>query len=327
MPTNLQVSEGGPIMDPASPAFQEMLLAAQTRASEKASGVTDEKQPGEASSASSTESTADETVAVTPEDANPETLKQQISGLQAELARVRKQRTGSTDEAQGLKERLANMEGQLSALKQGSVSQTVENKIQALNDDELIENHVLWVDEQTDARIALRTAERDRDQGAITEAAARLATARKMSQLYDKAKQDRVVTKGSQREQASLTEASMKAELDGLFEGVHTAIPEMRDQTSEIWLAGQAEYKAMPVLMARLGPLGELIATASAIAKNPNLVSKKAAAKLTASIEKAAEKAFQKGGAALAPAKSVTSITSAKDVSDFEAQVAAIKMG
>src|SRR3990167_2872658 len=141
MPKEVTVVEGGPIMDPSSEQFQSMLLKAQTAAADKLaikpdiSMTEDTKDVKETPKASSAESedheetedqpqskeTGDKETEELEEDVT--TLKHRISGLQAELTRIRKQRTGSTEEASSLKEQIADMQGQLKVLREGKTTQ------------------------------------------------------------------------------------------------------------------------------------------------------------------------------------------------------------
>jgi archaellum component FlaC len=338
MPKGVEVVEGGPLMNPASPEFQQMLLDAQTHAADKAVG--DKKE--EKAESKADEKGEDEGVSPTPEAEDKEevasddddlaTLKHKLSGVQAELTRVRKQKQGSAEEAQTLKERIATIEGAMQVLKEQKTETTqtaAEKKIHALPDDTLRKNRIAWDDERADARVSARLAEKEGDAEGVKEANARLDVASKMLDLYEAEKDSRTEEKANRKAKDTDTKATLATELDTLFAEVSKAAPEMTDKTSELWKAGQAEFLKLPTLMQNLGPLGELIATAAAIAKNPNLIGKKATAKLVNDIEAAADKAFQKGGSA--PSKGTvtapTVIKNQQDVSDFEAKVAKVLQG
>jgi hypothetical protein len=321
MANDTVIVEGGPLMDPASEAFQGMLEKSRT-ASEETLAITPDVSPGETGSEPPV--AQDDTV----ETETPETLKAKLAGLQAELARVRKQKTGNEGEASTLREVVAEMQGQLKVLREGKTSQSLQDRVAELPDAQVLENAVAWSDELADARVTARLAERDRDDVALREAATRIEAARKMLKIYDVEKQLRSERKVDIQKAQGAKASALTGELDALFAQTKAAIPDLMDETSEIWKAGQAEYQASPHLMKQLGPVGQMVAVASAIAKNPQLVSKKVAANLLANIENAAGKAFQKGGAA--PKMTVSkpvSINSQKDLSDFEAQVSAVKTG
>ena len=326
MAKDTEVVEGGPLMDPNGEAFAAMLSQAQTRG-EEALAVTPDVSPGEVSKDVKVEESVSSTEETT-ETGDPEALKAQLSGLQAELARVRKLKTGNEGEAGALRETLAEMQGQLKVLREGKTEKTLADSLRALPDDQVQENEILWQDELADARVVARLAERDRDDTALFDAQKRITTARKMQKLYDTEKQVRVEGRVEQKKSLAESQGVLSSEVDSLFKETYLAIPELQDNTSEIWKAGQAEYKLYPALMKQLGPLGEMIAVASAVAKNPNLVGKKAAAKLLANLDQVADKSFMKGGTApkLASVRNTT-ISSQNDLSAFEAQVAAVKQG
>lgn len=325
MAKDVEIVEGGQIMNPMGSEFQEMLQAVQSSAAAKLSGepseVTEEKDVKE-----STVSSTDSTEKVEPEDS--ESLKAKLAGLQAELTRVRKQKTGNEGEASTLRETIAEMQGQLKVLREGKTEKTLQDKVGELTYEQVQDNAISWTDELADARAVSRQAERDQDTEALRVASQRIDTARKMLKVYDTEKQARAVRVSESTKTEGEQKSALSTEMTTLFAQTQEAIPELNDQTSEVWKAGQAEYKAYPALMARLGPLGEVLAVAAAIAKNPSLVGKKAAAKLLANLEDVTDKAFQKGGTAprLSISKPV-SINSQKDLSDFEAQVQAVKMG
>ena len=258
-----------------------------------------------------------------------DTLKNSIRGLKAELSRVRSQRTDSATEASELKERLARMEGRLDELKSSKQSDSALDSVKRLNDEKLLELDTAYEDELADARAVARLAERDNDTEGVAKANQRISQARQMRTLLKAELTRRGEQRASQSKSASEEEATLNTELETLFTDIYKVAPELSDKNSEIWKAGQAEYRKLPTLTKKLGPLGELIATASAIAKNPQLLSKKATEKVLNDIENIADKAFQKGGTA--PKAGVKSndfsINNAADLADFEAKVRAVKMG
>lgn len=326
MDKEVEIVEGGQIMDPMGSEFQGMLQAAQSSATAKLSGEPTSEVKEEKDVKEPTVSSTDSTEEV--EAGDSESLKAKLAGLQAELTRVRKQKTGNEGEASTLRETIAEMQGQLKVLREGKTEKTLQDKVGALTYEQVQDNAISWTDELADARAVSRQAERDQDNEALRVASQRIDTARKMLKVYDTEKQARAVRVSESTKTEGEQKSALSTEMTALFAQTQEAIPELNDQTSEVWKAGQAEYKAYPRIMARLGPLGEVLAVAAAIAKNPSLVGKKAAAKLLANLEDVTDKAFQKGGAAprLSISKPV-SITSQKDLSDFEAQVQAVKMG
>lgn len=321
--------DGGQLMDPSGEAFQSMLQAAKEKAetnlSVKQDTSTEEPETGVKKESPSTEPKADDT-----EDTDDlDTLKNSIRGLKAELSRVRGQRTDSATEASELKERLARMEGRLDELKSSKQSDSALDSVKRLNDEKLLELDTAYEDELADARAVARLAERDGDTEGVAKANQRISQARQMRTLLKGELTRRGEQRASQSKSASEEEATLNTELETLFTDVYKVAPELSDKNSEIWKAGQAEYRKLPALTKKLGPLGELIATAAAIAKNPQLLSKKATEKVLDDIEKITDKAFQKGGTAPKAGSKSSNFTlnNAADVADFEAQVRAVKMG
>ena len=321
--------DGGQLMDPNGEAFQSMLQAAKEKAESnltvKQDTSTEETETGVKKESPSTETKVEDT----DDTDDLDTLKNSIRGLKAELSRVRSQRTDSATEASELKERLARMEGRLDELKSSKQSDSALDSVKRLNDEKLLELDTAYEDELADARAVARLAERDNDTEGVAKANQRISQARQMRTLLKAELTRRGEQRASQSKSASEEEATLNTELETLFTDIYKVAPELSDKNSEIWKAGQAEYRKLPTLTKKLGPLGELIATASAIAKNPQLLSKKATEKVLNDIENIADKAFQKGGTA--PKAGVKSndfsINNAADLADFEAKVRAVKMG
>jgi len=340
MPKDVEIVEGGSLMDPAGKPFQDMLASAQMAAVEKLTvtpdtSMVEEKdekkdEQKEASSATDTRDKEETDVDVPGDDIG--NLKHQVSGLKAELARIRNQRTGSSEEVVTLKERLANAEGQLKVLNKTGTTDVLAEKLAQLTDDQVADNRISWEDELADARAVIRQAERDGDQPLVKEMNQRIVNARSMLKAYDTEKSRRITVQSTKSTSEADEQKGLVSDTEKLFAEAYAAVPELKDKDSAIWKAGQKEYSALPHLMKKLGPLGELIATAQAIAKNPHLIGKKvisdATGKVLDNIEKAADKAFHKGGTAPSGAVTLkTSVNSREDLSAFEEQVRRVKSG
>ena len=328
------VESSSQLMDPSGEAFQTMLQAAkqagEASLSVKPDVSTVEAGKDENKPASSADSKTDETNKPADEDTDDlETLKNSIKGLKAELSRVRNQRSSSEHEASDLKDRLSRMEGRLEEIKGSTQSTSARDSIKRLADDKLFEADTAYEDELADARAVARLAERDGDTDGIAKANQRIANARQMRTLIKTELSRRGEEKSTNAKSAADEQAALSTELEALFTDMYKAAPELSDKDSDIWKAGQAEYKKLPLLTRKLGPLGELIATAAAVAKNPHLMSRKATEKVLENIEQAVEKSFQKGGTA--PQRGVKQdtyqINSHADAQSFEEQVRRIKMG
>lgn len=336
MPKDIEVSEGGSLMDPASPEFAAMLESARTKGEEALSikpdtSMSDEtpkdvkETPESSSEGKGTKEEDDDTDDV-------ETLKNRVRGMKAEMSRIRGQRSASDSEAGALKERLAKLEGRLEERESQHSGNSAKDNIKKLSEDKLIELHTAYEDELADARAVARNAERDGDRENIVAANQRIDNARKMLNLLKGEENVRMRESVSQAKEAGDENTRLGSEIETLFAEVFQAAPELADTNSELWKAGQAEYKKLPVLTKKLGPLGELIATATAIAKNPQLLKAKNStqiSKVLDTIEAVADKSFNKGGAA--PTQGVArksyQINSQKDALDFEAEVNRVKLG
>jgi hypothetical protein len=333
MPKDVEIVEGGPVMDAQGEQFQKMLAEAKAGAVENLA-VVEDKTMAEDSSVAPTvppETPPGEKLEDVPGD-DIGNLKDQVTGLQAELSRVRKQKTGSIEEASSLKERIADMEGQIKVLREkpaAPATPTLSDRMKDLPQEAVTSNYVAWTAELSDAQMEAKLASRDRDPDALREAQGRVATATKMLEAYETEKDRRATEKVTKQTTVSEEHKGVASDLDTLFSSVYKAVPEMQVKDSPIWKAGQTEYNALPHLMKQLGPMGELIAFAAAIAKNPTLVGKKVTTQVLDNIEKAADKAFQKGGAAPSGAtfKPVTAINSQADLLSFEEQVRRVKGG
>lgn len=323
--------DGGQLMDPAGEAFQSMLQAAKEKGEAsltvKQDTTTEESETGVKKESPSTEAKVEE-----PDDTDTEdldTLKNSIRGLKAELSRVRGQRTHSETEASDLKERLARMEGRLEELKGSQQSTSAQDSLKQLDETKLLELDTAYEDELADARAVARLAERDGDTDGVAKANQRINHARQMRTLIKAETAKRVENKAIAKRSASDEESALGGELESLFTDVYKAAPELADKNSEIWKAGQEEYRKLPTLTKKLGPLGELIATAAAIAKNPHLISKKTTEKVLSDIESLVEKGFQKGGTAPKAGTKVSNfnLNNQQDVASFEEMVRNVKTG
>ena len=347
-----EIKEGGQLMDPAGKEFQDMLAAAQTAAVEKLAIKPDTSPAldGQAGQPKDEKDAKDKSVSSTESKDEPDdkekadkleeepgddigNLKHKVAGLQAELTRVRKQKTGSADEVASLRERIADTEGQLKVLREGSSKATVADKLAKLTDDQVSENKIAWEDELTDARVTARLAEKENDVEQVREANSRISAARKALGLYSAEEKRRVSADAKGKSSVEEERPALSAEVENLFTDLNKVAPDLQDKESDLWKAAQKEYAALPKLMKALGPMGELIAASAAIAKNPKLIGKKVisgeTSKVLDAIESAADKSFNKGGAAPKAGQftPITTINSQADLISFEEQVRKVKGG
>jgi chromosome segregation ATPase len=324
------------VMDPNGSAFQDMLAAAQSKGeaalSIKPDTSTTESQTEAKAPESSSEGKVDEKVEEALSD-DVDALKNTIRGMKAEMSRVRNLKSASENEAGSLKERLANLEGRLTELKEAQPSgKSAQDSIKKLSEEKLIELHTSYDDELADARTVARMAERDGDREGIAHANQRIDNARKMLNLLKGEENVRMRESSRSARDADDESTRLGGELESLFTDVFKAAPELSDHDSDLWKAGQEEYRKLPTLTKKMGPIGELIATAAAIAKNPGLIGKKssekAVEKMLDNIEAVADKSFNRGGTAPQAGKVASyNLKSTEDVMSFEEEVNRIKRG
>lgn len=290
------------LMDPDSKEFQSMLADMQSRSGEKAEASTDEKQATPASSAEQDEkadsTTAEKADAKTEKadakdkaDEKPETdpvkLQAQVTGLKAELKRVREQRQ-SPEEVAKLNEKLAHLEGRLEQLSKPAGTTRPKYTVEQL---ETGKANLLRLVAQ---------AERDGNDEKAAEYAGNIVWC------------DREIRK--LEKDASSAESKNAVERDGLvqeatslYEEALTLFPDLNDKDSELWKASNAEFTKRPRFMKALGPYADAIAVSMAIAKNPKLVPSngngkdtktEARKELLDNLDKAADKALLKGSGA-----------------------------
>jgi len=115
---------------------------------------------------------------------------------------------------------------------------------------------------------------------------------------------------------------------------VSELVPDFSEQGSEAWTAGNTEYENHPVLMSQLGPVGEIVAAAMAIVRNPDLLGKhtsSAARKtLIGSLEKSVKKSLSTGASAKAMTPTVdhaAAVSSPEGLANFNAMIERMKGG
>lgn len=321
-----EIKSEATVTDVQGEAFQTMLKEAEANA--KANLKPDDKVDTPTDKVDDTEGKVDK-----PDEdleGDVETLKGKVKGLKAELTKVRQQRSHSTDEAQALRDRVSKLEGHIEALETHKVSETFEGQLKKLTDEQLIENQTSWEDERDDARAQARLAQRDGDQAQATEANQRIVKANYAINGYKK-ENARRLKELREKPDPNVELNQAKGELESLFTDAYTALPELKDRDSAIWKAGKKEFDSRPALMKQLGPLGELVAVITALAKQPNLVpsvGKQVREELTDKIDKAAGKAFLKPGSSpQSGTKTDFTPNTKQEVLDFEAHVRKVKAG
>jgi predicted nucleic acid-binding Zn-ribbon protein len=265
-------------------------------------------------------------------DATPDAdaLKSQIDALMKELARVRKDKNESSSEVQELREALSHMRGQLEALQRGAAPKEETNPLGKYTEDQLVQGQTEWEDELLEAKMAYRRAQEANDEAMMAKANKAIGVAKSTLAAIRKELLDRAKAVGAKKV-TELTETDrIVNEVAAIYESAYSALPELRDKSSEIWKAGNDAYNKHANLMKHLGPLGELVAVAIAIGNNPELVGTRKQAtqvrkQLLDEIADKAEKSLIKGSG---PAKTKsTSNFEAMPRHEFDAYINKLKLG
>lgn len=303
------------------PAIVEFLAKAQgTSTPESKPETKPDVKPKPAASSAAPSDKAESAEPETPED-----LKAQIKGLQAELSR----RRGNSERVEALEQELQTMKSKLDAPASNEFAW-----IKKLDEDDIVSKQTDWDDELADARARYARAEENGDERALEKHGHRILQAKRVLSAFRKETQDRTKqAMQSQQDQQSEFE-TIRSEITDMQETVNTLVPDVLVRDSEAWLAGKEEYDSHPVLMKQLGPLGEVVACAMAILRNPDLASKKSSSSarkdVIGSLEKSVKKALVTGASTSHTPRNVDysgAISSGDDLAKFNAMIDKIKGG
>lgn len=227
-------------------------------------------------------------------------LQSQIAGLTKELSRVRKDRNSSTQEVQALRDRLAQVQGMLEGLTKNRGGDSNRHSLEQFTEKELVQGQGEWEDALFEARDAARQARTDGDHTVVAKAEQAASVARKTLQAIREELLDRSRKASAEHVRAQSETDKVLAEVRNLYTEAYENIPELTDNTSTLWKAGKDEYDSHADLMRALGPLGELVAVAMAVARDPSLIrgkdKREARRELLSEIDKKAEKVLFKQG-------------------------------
>jgi len=232
--------------------------------------------------------------------------------VMAELKRVRKLNAEKSDEVQGVKERLAKMEGKMEA---GSGGGSAKEKLASYDDRALVKLQMQWEDERDTARTG-------DDAPALSEAKANIEAIR--VELHERST--------SSAAKASEDKADNEAVLNeaaALVKDAVDAWPDLQNEDSDIYKAAREEFQSKPRVYKQLGVFADMVAVSAAITKNPKLIGtgrdKAVRKEVVGEIQKAAEKAVHAGGGGtgVKPSIDVEAMTS----EDIEAAAERIKAG
>lgn len=260
-------------------------------------------------------------------DESPDHLKARIRGLQAELTR----RKGNSDRVEALEAELQDLREKVNK----PAAQTSEfDWIMKLDDEALASKQTDWDDELADARAKYGRAEEAGDERAMERQGQRIITAKKTLSAFRKETLDRTKRMQAEADAAKSEAQSIHSEISAMHEVVSENFPEMLDQSSELWQAGNKIFNSHPALMARLGPLGQVVAAALAVVQHPELSVKRgsvgARREVLGTLEKSVKKALSTGASAPTTTRSVDymgAVDSGDNLAKFNAMIDRIKGG
>lgn len=267
------------------------------------------------------------------EDEDPKELHAKLDAMTKELSRVRKVKTESSSEVQELRERLANIQGQLEVMSKGKAADDAgEVRLAKYTDDQLLQGQTEWEDEISEYRATITRARAENDDAAYGKATKGLGIARATLTSIRKELLERSKRVGVEQVRAQTESNELVQEIAGLYETTYKTYPELKDKDSDLWQAGNEVYNRLPKLMKQLGPMAELVATSIAITENPALQPKgegknaKAARKdLLSEINAHTDKSFIKGQGT--PNKKVVPDFGAMPKDQFDSMIHKLKQG
>jgi len=155
-----------------------------------------------------------------------------------------------------------------------------------------------WRDELVDATAKLHVAQARGDAEAEESAKQRVARAKVAQDLLDEAKEKRAEVTVRSKEKEDEERGHIEESLAAIQDDFLKTLPALKDHESEAFKAGEREYNRHKALMAKMGPMGQMLAVALAIIRNPKLVGRDAVAarkELINNVEEAASKALETG--------------------------------
>lgn len=267
------------------------------------------------------------------EDEDPKELHAKLEAMTKELSRVRKVKSESSAEVQELREQLANIQGQLEVMsKVTSSDESGDNRLAKYTDEQLLQGQTEWEDELSTYRDEVRRARTENDDAAFTKAQKAMGVAKSTLISIRKELLERSKRVGAEQAKAQTEASELVQEVAGLYENVYKAFPDLKDKTSELWLAGNEVFNRHPKLMKQLGPMAELVATSIALTEHPKFAPsgdtkkvKEARKELLSEINAHAEKSLIKGQGT--PNKKTVPDFGAMPKNEFEGLIHKLKNG
>jgi len=328
------VEKGTEVLDPAGAIYKQLMAGAaseRTAAAESKEVKVGLKDKPEAKVTAEVEA-----------DDNDVSVK----GLKLELKRVRDMKGEALKDVQTLREDVANLKGQVEVLRSGSPGdQTVKAKakLDKYSDEDLLTGETEWTETLAEAASAIDKAKANQDDGALTEATHRRDVARATvnlikAVLHDRSKpKDKPVQEKQPDGQAGAQAGAevdvegLKGEVDSLYSQAYKTFPDLKDKKSGLWEAGNKAFNENKNLKSVLGPLAELVAVATAIVRNPELIGNRGSAgearkELLQEITDTANQALRKGSGTTASSGKTINFEEL-DAQTMEALISRVKQG
>ena len=295
------IMDSSPEMDFNSPEFAAALAGkAVEKKEEKAKESADEtaeKEPGSAPDEVETEKESDEKEDPSKEEDKDESEPASVKALRKELKRVRAANREKDEKLESLEAKV-NQLAEKSDTKELSEKDRQVVKLTKMSDPDFKRVSNEWRDELVDATAKLHVAQARGDAEAEESAKQRVARAKVAQDLLDEAKEKRAEVTVRSKEKEDEERGHIEESLAAIQDDFLKTLPALKDHESEAFKAGEREYNRHKALMAKMGPMGQMLAVALAIIRNPKLVGRDAVAarkELINNVEEAASKALDTG--------------------------------
>ena len=295
------IMDSSPEMDFNSPEFAAALAGkAVDKKEEKAKESADEtaeKEPGSAPDEVETEKESDEKEDPSKEEDKDESEPASVKALRKELKRVRAANREKDEKLESLEAKV-NQLAEKSDTKELSEKDRQVVKLTKMSDTDFKRVSNEWRDELVDATAKLHVAQARGDAEAEESAKQRVARAKVAQDLLDEAKEKRAEVTVRSKEKEDEERGHIEESLAAIQDDFLKTLPALKDHESEAFKAGEREYNRHRALMQKMGPMGQMLAVALAIIRNPKLVGRDAVAarkELINNVEEAASKALDTG--------------------------------
>lgn len=295
------IMDSSPEMDFNSPEFAAALAGkAVEKKEEKAKESADEtaeKEPGSAPDEVETEKESDEKEDPSKEEDKDESEPSSVKALRKELKRVRAANREKDEKLESLEAKV-NQLAEKSDTKELSEKDRQVVKLTKMSDTDFKRVSNEWRDELVDATAKLHVAQARGDAEAEESAKQRVARAKVAQDLLDEAKEKRAEVTVRSKEKEDEERGHIEESLAAIQDDFLKTLPALKDHESEAFKAGEREYNRHKALMQKMGPMGQMLAVALAIIRNPKLVGRDAVAarkELINNVEEAASKALETG--------------------------------